>query len=214
MSDYPAPNSYINDEIETLSNPSMTEENKDYNNYNNYPENNEIINNSINTPYSKPIFSNVMTNKAFAGLGFGAGFTYFGIKEDNIGLTIGCNVFTLVGIAFCFCLKCSSMTFDMNMGIISIRICKIFYCKKDIYKIDEIEEIVFMESTNYNGLKRAGANYVYYDIVLILRGGKRVVGITKSDENADSINVYNILRKIIPQHINIVNNARPIIDNE
>ena len=39
-----------------------------------------------------------------------------------------------------------------------------------------------MESTNYNGLKRAGANYVYYDIVLILRGGKRVVGITKSDE--------------------------------
>jgi len=153
-------------------------------------------------------------NFIFAGFGFGAGFTYFGIKEDNIGLTIGCNVFTLVGIAFCFCLKCSSMTFDMNMGIISIRICKIFYCKKDIYKIDEIEEIVFMESTNYNGLKRAGANYVYYDIVLILRGGKRVVGITKLDENADSINVYNTLRKIIPQHINIVNNARPIIDNE
>ena len=59
MSDYPAPISYINDEIEILSNPSMTEENKDYNNYNNYPENNEIINNSINTPYSKPIFSNV-----------------------------------------------------------------------------------------------------------------------------------------------------------
>ena len=106
------------------------------------------------------------------------------------------------------------MTFDMNMGIIFIRIYKIFYCKKYIYKIDEIEEIVFMESTNYNGLKRAGANYVYYDIVLILRGGKRVVGITKSDENADSINVYNTLRKIIPQLINIVNNARPIIDNE
>ena len=42
----------------------MTEENKDYNNYNNYPENNEIINNSINTPYSKPIFSNVITYKS------------------------------------------------------------------------------------------------------------------------------------------------------
>ena len=66
-------------------------------------------------------------------MGFGAGFSYFGIKEDNIGLTIGCNVFTLVGIAFCFCLKCSSMTFDMNMGIIFIRIYKIFYCKKYIY---------------------------------------------------------------------------------
>ena len=47
MSDYPAPISYINDEIETLSNPSMTEENKDYNNCNNYPENNEIINNRL-----------------------------------------------------------------------------------------------------------------------------------------------------------------------
>ena len=47
MSDCPAPISCINDEIETLSNPSMTEENKDYNNYNNYSENNEIINNRL-----------------------------------------------------------------------------------------------------------------------------------------------------------------------
>ena len=40
------------------------------------------------------------------------------------------------------------------------------------------------------------------------------MGITKSDKNSDSINVYNTLRIIISQNINIVNNARPISDSE
>ena len=33
------------------------------------------------------------------------------------------------------------MTIDINRGIISVKICKIYYCRNHTYNIDDIEEI-------------------------------------------------------------------------
>ena len=116
MSDFPAPASYINDENET-NNPSIIEEQQYINNYNDYAENIETTKEyNNNNTYPKPNFSNRITFKSesicsplifvFSGLGFGIGFTFLCLKDDNIGAAIGVNVFTLVGIGSLFALKC------------------------------------------------------------------------------------------------------------
>ena len=217
MTDFPAPYHSINDENENLNNPSMNEEKQTFNNYSNCPKNIETPNvtNAICSTYPKPGTSNPIIFKSlfnwfsfifiFAGFGFGVGFTFFGIKEGNIGLVIISNIFTLVGIGFCFSLKCSSMIIDVNRGIISVKICKIYYCKAHTYNIDDIEEIVLRKS-DYDGLKSAEANYEFFDIVLIFPGGRTVIGATRSDEYAGATKDYNTLKRILPQHIKIVNN--------
>ena len=228
MSDFPAPSPIpiINEEKETLNSPFMGEDKPNLNYYNNYPENIETTNltNVISTTnYTKPDTSNPITYRSvcslyplifiFAGLGFGIGFSYLCIKDDNIGAAIACNVFTLVGIGFIFCLKYSSMTIDINRGIISVKICKVYYCKTSTFNINDIEEINIRKS-DYNGMKRADATWKFYDIVLIFPGGRRVIAATRSDENADATKVINTLRNILPQHIKIVNNLQPFWFNE
>ena len=225
MTDIPTPYLSINDENETLNNPSLNEEKQTFNINKDCPKNIETTNatNSICSTYPKSDTSKPITFKSlcnwfsfifiFAGFGFGIGFTFLSIKDGSIGVAIVCNVFTLVGIGFCFSLKYSSMTIDVNRGIISIKICKIYYCKNHTYNIDDIEEIEFRKS-DYNGLKSAEANYEFYDIVLIFPGGRRVIGATRSDENAGATNDYNTLKSILPQHIKKVNNLQPFLSNE
>ena len=223
MSDFPAPISYINDENETSNNPSMAEEKQDINNYSDYPENIETSNDNNNTN-PKPNSSVRITYRSkfnwgplpfiFAGFGFGAVGTYFFIKDDNIIGGIGINIFTIVGIIFCFHLKCSFMTIDLNKGVIYVKTSKIYQCKKYIYNINNIVEIDFRYS-NYNGLRAGGE--VVYDIVLILNDGSNVIGATRSNNDNDSIRVYNNLRSMLPQNIQIVNTIsqqQPFLDNE
>ena len=218
MSDSPVPISYINDENETSNNPSMAEEKQNLSNYNDYPENVETTNDNNNTnpqPNSsvrityKSKFNWIPLLFVFAFSGFGIGFSYMFIKQNNIGAAIGINVFTLVGILNIFRLKCSSMTIDLNQGVIYVKISKIYSCKKNIYHIDNIVEIDFRASNN-NDVKS-------YDIVLILNDGSNVIGATRSNDNNDSNEVYNNLRNILPQQIQIVNNIplqQPFLDNE
>ena len=217
MTDLPTPILSINDEKEDLNNPSTNEEKKTFNNYNNYSENKETTNaaNVIYSSYPKSGDSKPITFKSlfscfpfifiFSGFGFGFALIFIGIKEGNIELAIFSNIFTLVGIGFCFRLKYSSMTLDINQGIISVKICKIYYCKKNTYNIDDIEEIEFRKS-DYDGLKNTMDNYEFYDIVLIFPGGRIVIGATRSDENYGAKKDYKALRRILPKHINIVNN--------
>ena len=215
MSDFPAPASYINDENET-NNPSIIEEQQYINNYNDYAENIETtkdVNN--NNSYPKPNFSNRITFKSesicsplifvFSGLGFGIGFTFLCLKDDNIGAAIGVNVFTLVGIGSLFALKCCSyMTIDINLGVIYVKNCKIYSCKKRTYNIDDISEIDMRES-NISALKRESEHWVYYDIVLVLNDGRNIIGATRSGKDDDANKVCNTLRNILPQRIQILN---------
>ena len=113
-----------------------------------------------------------------------------------------------------FCLKCSSMTIDLNQGVIYVKISKIHKCEKNIYNINNITEIDFRNSS-FNGIKTC--NEVVYDIVLILNDGSNVIGATRSNNNNDSNRVYNNLRSMLPQHIQIVNTIpqqQPLLNNE
>ena len=106
------------------------------------------------------------------------------------------------------------MTIDLNQSVIYVKISKIYYCKKYTYNINNIVEIAFRNS-NYNGLTREGE--VVYDIVLILNDGSNVIGVTRSNNNNDSNRVYNNLRNILPQNIQIVNTIyqqEAFLDNE
>ena len=223
MSDSPAPISYINDENETSNNPSMVEEKQNINNYNDYPENIETSNDNNNTnPKSNSSVPITYRSKfnwfpfpfIFSFSGFGILSSYLLFKDGNIGVGIGVNIFTLIGIGFCFCLKCSSMTIDLNKGVIYVKISKIYYCKKYIYNINNIA-VIDIRLSIYDGIRRNGE--VVYDIVLILNDGSNVLGASRSDDNNDSNRVYNNLRNILPQHIQIVNTLRqqqPFLDNE
>ena len=141
MSDSPAPISYINDENETSNNPSIDEEKQNISNYNDYPENIEPTNDNNNTN-PKPNSSVRITYRSkfnytpvlfiFAFSGIGSGISYLFIRNDNIGAGIGINFFTLIGIMHFFCLKCSSMTIDLNQGVIYVKISKIHKCEKNI----------------------------------------------------------------------------------
>ena len=215
MSDFPAPTSYINDENEN-NNPSIIEEQQYINNYNDYAENIETTkDDNNNNTYPKPNFSNRITFKSesicsplifvFSGLGFGIGFTFLCLKDDNIGAAIGVNVFTLVGIGSLFALKCCSyMTIDINLGVIYVKNCKIYSCKKRTYNIDDISEIDMRES-NISALKRESEHWVYYDIVLVLNDGRNIIGATRSGKDDDANKVCNTLRNILPQRIQILN---------
>ena len=106
------------------------------------------------------------------------------------------------------------MTIDLNKGVIYVKISKIYQCKKYIYNINNITEIDFRYS-NYNGLRAGGE--VVYDIVLILNDGSNVIGATRMKNDNDSIRVYNNLRSMLPQNIQIVNTIsqqQPFLDNE
>jgi hypothetical protein len=215
MSDFPAPTSYINDENEN-NNPSIIEEQQYINNYNDYAENIEATkDDNNNNTYPKPNFSNRITFKSesicsplifvFSGLGFGIGFTFLCLKDDNIGAAIGVNVFTLVGIGSLFALKCCSyMTIDINLGVIYVKNCKIYSCKKRTYNIDDISEIDMRES-NISALKKESEHWVYYDIVLVLNDGRNIIGATRSGKDDDANKVCNTLRNILPQRIQILN---------
>ena len=214
MSDFPAPTSYINDENEN-NNPSIIEEQQYINNYNDYAENIEATKDNNNNTYPKQNFSNRITFKSesicsplifvFSGLGFGIGFTFLCLKDDNIGAAIGVNVFTLVGIGSLFALKCCSyMTIDINLGVIYVKNCKIYSCKKRTYNIDDISEIDMRES-NISALKRESEHWVYYDIVLVLNDGRNIIGATRSGKDDDANKVCNTLRNILPQRIQILN---------
>ena len=93
------------------------------------------------------------------------------IRQENIAGAIGINFFTLIGILNIFRLKCSSMTIDLNQGVIYVKISKIYSCKKNIYHIDNNTEIDFR--ANNDGTKT-------YDIVLILNDGSNVIGATSN----------------------------------
>ena len=214
MSDFPAPASYINDENET-NNPSIIEDQQYINNNNDYAENIEATKDDNNNTYPKQNFSNRITFKSesicsplifvFSGLGFGIGFTFLCLKDDNIGAAIGVNVFTLVGIGSLFALKCCSyMTIDINLGVIYVKNCKIYSCKKRTYNIDDISEIDMRES-NISALKRESEHWVYYDIVLVLNDGRNIIGATRSGKDDDANKVCNTLRNILPQRIQILN---------
>ena len=95
------------------------------------------------------------------------------------------------------------MTIDLNKGVIYVKISKIYYCKKYIYNINNIA-VIDIRLSIYDGIRRNGE--VVYDIVLILNDGSNVLGASRSDDNNDSNRVYNNLRNILPQHIQIVNN--------
>ena len=106
------------------------------------------------------------------------------------------------------------MTIDLNQGVIYVKISKIYYCKKNIYNINNIAEIDFRNSS-FDGIKTC--NEVVYDIVLILNDGSNVIVATRSNNNNDSNRVYNNLRNILPQNIQIVNTIpqqQPFLDNE
>ena len=232
MSDSPAPISYIKDEDKTLNNPSISEEKQNFNDDNDYPQNIETTNdypkniettNDNNDTHPKSNSSNPITYKSpfpccllfFVIICFiiGSGFFYFFIKENQILYIIGFIILYLLGIIFCFFLKCSSLTIDINLGVIYVKICKIYICKKEAYNIDDISEID-MRQGRHCGLNNGNYNWLYYDIVLILNDGRNIIGSTRSDKNNDSNKVCNTLRNILPQHIKIVNNLPPHIQIE
>ena len=196
MSDFPAPIPPFNEENNLI---------------NDYPEK-IILNNVTLSTNEKP---NSITISSFcewhhfiflfAFLGFGIGFTFLGINEENIGLIIGSNVFTLIGIAFCFCLSYSGMTIDMIKKNIIIKKCKIYYCKKYTFNINDIEEIV-LTVNNSKSYYKGETRYDVFDINIVFPGGRSIVGATKIDENGEAMKVYNNLRNILPEHIKIRNN--------
>ena len=208
MSDFPTP--CINDEYETFNNPTKLEEkqndNNKNNNYDNYPENIETIkddNNNINqkTKFSDPIIYKskfswpyIIFIILFSSIGIGTCCVL--IKVGNIGLGIGFNIITLFGIAFSFCLKCKTMIIDLDLGVIYIKECKIYYCKRQTYNINDIVEI---------NIKRTTSTFAKSN------DGRNIVAASRANKDSDSTKVYNHLLKIFPKNIKFVdflNNRR------
>ena len=221
MSDFPTP--CINDEYETFNNPTKLEEkqndNNKNNNYDNYPENIETIkddnNNNINpkTKFSEPIIYKskfswpyIIFIILFSSIGIGTCCVL--IKVGNIGLGIGFNIITLFGIAFSFCLKCKTMIIDLDLGVIYIKECKIYYCKRQTYNINDIVEINIKRTTSTFAKSRGE---IIYDLILILNDGRNIVAASRSNKDSDSTKVYNHLLQIFPKNIKFVdylNNRR------
>jgi len=132
---------------------------------------------------------------------------YFGITQKiTLLIIIGC-IFSLFPFILSYYTSCGSMTIDKNRGIVSVKKGKIYYCKKQTYNISEIEEVVLRMNPDWGYYNDHGV----FDIILYFAGGRRVVGASKIEENGESVNIYNMLRIILPEHIKVTNEANPTL---
>ena len=100
------------------------------------------------------------------------------------------------------------MIIDLDFGVIYIKECKIYYCTRQTYNINDIVEINIKRTTS-TFAKSKGE--IIYDLILILNDGRNIVAASRSNKDSDSTKVYNHLLQIFPQNIKFVdylNNRR------
>ena len=210
MSDLPAPLAYTNIENETPNEPPLNEEIHILNNDNNYPESFEVTKDDIIT-YPKPNLPNRITYLSkcnwltlifiILGMAFGIGLSILTSEKVNIVGRICFNIPTLISFIFIFLIKCSSINIDTQQGVIIVRISKIYYCKKDIYKFSDIIAIELRQSSEPD---RSPCDTIYYDIVLQIKERGEIIAVTKKGTIADAEQVYNTLKEILSPNINVV----------